>query len=61
MIARLAPWVVFVLTAVFAIGHNYYIQRSLWIPDDAYISMRYAENFAAGKGLVYNEGERVEG
>src|SRR5688572_8374570 len=29
--------------------------------DDAYISFRYAENLAAGRGLVYNEGERVFG
>jgi hypothetical protein len=29
--------------------------------DDALISMRYAENLLAGKGLVWNEGERVEG
>ncbi len=29
--------------------------------DDAYISYRYSENFAAGHGLVYNIGERVEG
>ncbi|MBN1354954.1 hypothetical protein JXA40_01655 [bacterium] len=29
--------------------------------EDAYISFRYAENFAAGEGLVYNPGERVEG
>ncbi|MBL8841180.1 MAG: sulfatase-like hydrolase/transferase [Planctomycetes bacterium] len=29
--------------------------------DDSYISYRYSENFAAGKGLVWNEGERVEG
>ena len=29
--------------------------------DDAYISLRYAENLAAGHGLVYNEGERVFG
>jgi hypothetical protein len=29
--------------------------------DDAYISYRYAENLAAGHGLVYNPGERVEG
>lgn len=24
------------------------------------LSFRYAENFACGKGLVFNEGERVE-
>jgi len=29
--------------------------------DDAMISMRYAENLAEGRGLVWNEGERVEG
>ena len=29
--------------------------------DDAYISFRYAQNFARGHGLVFNIGERVEG
>lgn len=29
--------------------------------DDAYISYRYAENLVDGKGLVFNDGERVEG
>lgn len=29
--------------------------------DDAFISFRYAANFAGGRGLVYNPGERVEG
>jgi len=29
--------------------------------DDAYISFRYAKNFARGHGLVFNIGERVEG
>jgi arabinofuranosyltransferase len=29
--------------------------------DDAYISFRYAQNLAAGEGLVFNPGERVEG
>jgi hypothetical protein len=29
--------------------------------DDAYISYRYARNFARGDGLVYNLGERIEG
>ncbi|HMR78720.1 MAG TPA: hypothetical protein PKD61_26615, partial [Polyangiaceae bacterium] len=33
----------------------------LWIGDDAFISFRYAENFAHGHGLVFNPGERVEG
>ena len=29
--------------------------------DDAYITFRYAANYAAGHGLVYNIGEQVEG
>lgn len=29
--------------------------------DDTFIPMRYAENFVSGKGLVFNEGEFVEG
>jgi uncharacterized protein (TIGR03382 family) len=32
-----------------------------WQIDDAYISYRYAWNFAHGNGLVYNPGEVVEG
>lgn len=31
-----------------------------WI-DDAYITYRYALNFAEGRGMVFNAGERVEG
>ena len=31
------------------------------ITDDAFISFRYAKHLADGKGLVFNEGERVEG
>ncbi len=46
-----------VIAAVFAGG--------LWwfhyVPDDAYIGMRYARNAASGEGLVFNPGERVEG
>ena len=29
--------------------------------DDAFISFRYSENLAAGRGWVFNAGERVEG
>ncbi|MCA8978171.1 MAG: hypothetical protein KDC98_25815, partial [Planctomycetes bacterium] len=32
-----------------------------WICDDAFITLRYAENTAAGLGPVYNRGEFVEG
>ncbi len=32
-----------------------------FIQDDAYTTFRYVKNFLAGKGLVFNAGERVEG
>ena len=34
---------------------------SAYTVDDAYISYRYARNFARGLGLVYNAGEHIEG
>ena len=40
---------------VTAFSYGYCVQ------DDAFISYRYADNFARGEGLVYNPGERVEG
>ena len=36
-------------------------RRYFCLFDDAMISMRYAANWAAGEGLVWNAGERVEG
>ncbi len=32
-----------------------------FMQDDAFISFRYAQNFVEGKGLIFNEGENVEG
>jgi len=32
-----------------------------YVIDDAFISFQYARNLAEGRGLVFNEGERVEG
>ncbi len=32
-----------------------------WRVDDAYISYSFAKNLAAGRGLVFSQGERVEG
>jgi hypothetical protein len=48
------------LAALFAIALVRAVQLA-WICDDAFISLRYAENLVAGHGLVYNPGERVEG
>lgn len=35
--------------------------RYFALPDDGMISMRFARNLAAGLGLVWNKGERVQG
>ncbi|MBE7466509.1 MAG: hypothetical protein HS116_23820 [Planctomycetes bacterium] len=35
--------------------------RHWWYCDDAFIGYRYAQHLAAGEGLVFNPGERVEG
>ncbi|MCE9501854.1 MAG: hypothetical protein K8R21_15340 [Leptospira sp.] len=32
-----------------------------WVCDDAFISFRYAKNLIQGAGLVFNQGEQVEG
>ncbi|MBK7396910.1 MAG: hypothetical protein IPJ34_11560 [Myxococcales bacterium] len=45
--------------AVLTLAHAlYYAPR---VVDDLFISLRYAENLAHGRGLVFNVGERVEG
>ncbi|HEY3496312.1 MAG TPA: hypothetical protein VGK73_16545 [Polyangiaceae bacterium] len=46
------------IAALFAVIHAW---RLRWIGDDAFISFRYADNWANGKGLVFNAGEKVEG
>jgi len=43
--------------AIVLLQHFYFQYTS----DDAYISYRYARNFSDGIGLVWNEGDRVEG
>jgi len=53
------PWFAMALGLLVLAAHNYNIQP--WMLDDALISIRYSEHFAQGKGLVYNEGEYVEG
>ena len=59
MIAERAHWIGFGIGAAALVAHNVSIQP--WTLDDAFISFRYAEHFAAGEGLVYNPGEYVEG
>lgn len=53
------PWVGWLVGLAGLSAHS--LQLQPWTLDDAFISMRYAENFANGHGLVYNPGEFVEG
>ncbi len=56
---RIVPRLALVLTMALALRVHW---MSFVAPhDDAYITFRYVENLFAGKGLVYNEGERVFG
>ena len=38
--------------------HSYQLR---WSGDDIFITLRYIDNFLAGNGLVFNQGEYVEG
>ncbi len=55
-----AAWLVVAVAALVCAGGQVWLFRS-FTPDDAYISLRYAQNLANGAGLTYNPGERVEG
>lgn len=52
-----------VLVALVVTGLGFYWALALDLGpiDDAFISLRYANNWASGRGLAFNPGERVEG
>ncbi len=50
-----------VLTVIVFLALGVLAWSNRFIQDDAFISFRYAQNFARGLGLVWNAGERVEG
>lgn len=52
----------FVVCAVAAVAAGVILAAARWwMCDDAFITFRYADNLARGRGLVFNAGERVEG
>lgn len=57
----LAAAIFFLALAVFGAALWHMRQSGMLDTDDAYITFRYAENLAAGFGLVYNRGEHVLG
>ncbi len=55
-------WIGFLLLALFVVFIRAFLLTSTqFVADDALITYRYAENLAAGNGLVYNLGEKVLG
>jgi len=56
-----AGWITLAGLAALACYGWFRATRLAWLCDDAFISIRYAENLANGLGLVYNAGEYVEG
>ncbi|EMN72024.1 putative membrane protein [Leptospira interrogans serovar Bataviae str. UI 08561] len=58
ILKRILYFAISVVLILFGVTTSY---RMRWISDDAFISLRYAKNSADGKGLVFNEGEFVEG
>src|SRR5205809_3666354 len=55
-------WICLFVLIALAIAVRVYVGQSTGFQfDDAWITYRYAENLAAGKGFVYNDGEFVEG
>jgi len=56
-----SPWVTRAVLCACLIAFSWQAHTYDTVQDDAYITLAYAKNFAAGEGLVFNPGERVEG
>jgi len=56
---ELALFVALLLLTAVLFAHN--VRSGYFLGDDCFISFRYARHLAAGQGLVWNPGERVEG
>src|SRR5262249_29147861 len=50
-----------ILCVYLGLTYPYFRMIGSGLLDDAFIHLRYADNFVAGHGFVYNVGEAVEG
>lgn len=57
----LPRWTPHAVCGVVLVLGLFWVWHVRWLGDDAFISFRYARNWAEGRGLVFNPGERVEG
>ncbi|MFA5135580.1 MAG: hypothetical protein WC505_07400 [Patescibacteria group bacterium] len=55
----IATWIALLISIGAMLIHTAVVSK--WIPDDIFITYRYAENFSNGNGLVFNAGECTEG
>ncbi|UCB52894.1 MAG: glycosyltransferase family 39 protein [Candidatus Zixiibacteriota bacterium] len=53
--------IVILIILVTILTRGLLVYYSNHLADDSFITFRYAENIAAGKGFVYNQGERILG
>ncbi|MRG96951.1 hypothetical protein [Polyangium spumosum] len=61
-VSRAVKRVLYAITLLAGVGAGlFFAWKIRWLCDDAFISFRYARNFARGDGLVFNPGEWVEG
>ena len=58
---RRAQQIAFVIIGVTILVFVAQVRLHFFLGDDAFISFRYAQHMAAGEGVVWNPGERVEG
>lgn len=49
-----------IVVVVFIAGYGHWLHHSFF-HDDAYITLRYSQNWLAGSGINWNPGDRVEG
>jgi arabinofuranosyltransferase len=55
------PGIEVIALGLIVVAASWLAWQGRFIHDDAFISFRYARHLAAGEGLVWNPGERVEG
>lgn len=53
--------IVYGLLGLICLIFVYFCFQTRFVQDDAFITLRYVENFVNGNGLVFNIGEKVEG
>jgi len=59
--SKISPFRTLLFIVCLALAGIHMIYYAGWTHDDPYITFRYVDNLLSGKGLVFNEGEPLEG